>query len=129
MPFVIIVYALVGAVLLAVVLALIDLRRRYLTLAATFSRLSVQLQRVEKSWKQSEPAALHAEVGALEGVVGKLAKSMRSQFGTIHAKLHELEVSRAKEEAVQAPGDNGERPSREELRVRYLRPPLPPTAE
>lgn len=125
MLFVTIVSALAIVAALAVAGAHISLALKCRTLSQRYSQLLVKISNVDKSFKQSESAAVLAEVAALEGVVGKLAKSMRSQFGTIHAKIAALETTTGPESHA----SNGERPTRDELRKQHLRPPLPPTAE
>lgn len=118
MPYVITGFALVIAALLAVGLVLTAQVTRSRKLSRDFSSLLVRFSTLDKQLKLSERAAIVAEVAALDAVVGKLAKSMRSQFGTIHAKLAQLETP-----APADPPSNGERPSRDQLRALYLKVP------
>lgn len=125
MLYVTIVSALAIVVALAVALAHIGLAIRFRKLNSNCSQLASKIIAVDKSLRQSERAAVVAEVAALDAVVGKVTKSMRSQFGTIHAKLAALETA----SGPKGHASNGERPTRDELRAQHLRPPLPPTTE
>lgn len=114
MPYATMPFALVIVVALVVVLVLIALAIQFQRL----SRISSHLVRLESMYARSSAAHVEATVAALDADVAKLGKTMRSQFGQVWGTIGQLQ-------APEALVDDGERPTREQLRQQHLRPPFP----
>lgn len=112
--------ALAIAVALAVAIAHIALAKSCRQLILNSQALQTSLRNIAKRVDSTSSAQLSVTVAALEGAVDKLARSMRSQFGQVWGTIGSLQTPRPEA----APADDGERPTRDQLRTQLLRPPF-----
>lgn len=112
-------FALASVAVLVAVLALaaILVMGRWFYLSS--ETLKARISACESGIKRTSSAELAATVAGLEGSVAALANSMRKQFGTVFGKLGQIE-----QRDVEDDDDEPPRPTRAELRQRYLRNPI-----
>lgn len=116
MPSLTTVFALAIVAVLVAAIALIAL----VTLFRELNRVSSTLRNLQSVLDRRTPAALEAAVADLDAAIAKMGKSTRSQFGTIWGTIGAIEESLA----AAGPASDGERPTRDQLRVQHLKPPM-----